>query len=94
LARDIAVGLGTGLASAFLYDAFKSWINPNNGKKIKAKLGDTELSTSEVSVDEFRELYKALQDVKEEADIRAKILEAGIKIIAAEAPRDTPDDQS
>jgi len=92
LARDIAVGLGTGLASAFLYNAFKSWMDPKNGKRIKAKLGDIELSTSEVSVDEFRKLLKALQKVKEEADIRAKISEAGIKITVVGASIDTTDD--
>jgi GNAT superfamily N-acetyltransferase len=87
LARDILIGLGTGVASTFIYDAFRSWVDPNKGKRITAKLGDMELSTSEVSVDEFRKLLKALQKVKTEADIRAKILEAGIKITVVEQPK-------
>jgi hypothetical protein len=86
LARDVAIGLGTGIASAFIYDAFKSWIEPKNQKRISAKLGNLELSTSEVSVDEFRKLFKALHDVKEEADIRAKIVETGIKLTVIELP--------
>jgi GNAT superfamily N-acetyltransferase len=91
LARDIAVGIGTGFTSTFLYDAFKSWMNPDNGKRIKAKLGDMELSTSEVSTDEFIKLVKALQNAKAEADIRTRILEAGIKITIVEAPRNKID---
>jgi GNAT superfamily N-acetyltransferase len=95
LARDVAVGLGTGVASAFLYDAFKSWIKPQSGKRITAKLGDLELSTSEVSVDEFRKLLKVLKNVKNESDIRMKILEMGIKVTIVELPRTNPsvDDQ-
>jgi hypothetical protein len=90
LARDVAIGLGTGVASAFLYDAFKSWLKPQNGKRITAKLGNLELSTSEVSVDEFRKLLKALKNVQKETDIRMKILEMGIKVIVVESPKTNP----
>jgi predicted GNAT family acetyltransferase len=91
LARDVAIGLGTGLlsgvAAAFIYDALKSWLDPQNGRRITAKVGDIELSTSEVSPAEFRKLLKAVEKVKNEADIRAKILEAGINIMLVESPR-------
>lgn len=80
LARDIAISLGTGFASSFLYDAFKSWVKPQNGKRIEVKLGDVEISTSEVSVDEFRKLLKAVNKAQKETDIRRALLEAGIKI--------------
>jgi GNAT superfamily N-acetyltransferase len=80
LASDVLIGLGTGVASAFLYDAIKSWLDPKNGKRIRAKLGDLELETSEIPGDEFLELFRELLDVKEEAEIRSKILEAGITI--------------
>jgi GNAT superfamily N-acetyltransferase len=80
LASEVFIGLGTGIASTFLYDAVKSWLDPKNGKRIRAKLGDLELETSEVSMDEFRKLLKELHDVKDEAQIRTKILEAGITI--------------
>jgi hypothetical protein len=95
LARDIAIGLGTGVASTFLYDAFKSWLKPQNGKRITAKLGDLELSTSEVSVEEFRKLLKAVKNVQKETDIRMKILEMGIKVTVVKSPRTNPseDDQ-
>jgi len=95
LARDVAVGLGTGVASAFIYDAFKSWLKPQNGKRITAKVGDLVLSTSEVSVDEFRKLLKALKNVQKESDIRTKILETGINITVVESRKTNPsvDDQ-
>jgi hypothetical protein len=50
-----------------------------------------ELSTSEVSTDEFIKLVKALQNAKAEADIRTRILEAGIKITIVEAPKNKID---
>jgi GNAT superfamily N-acetyltransferase len=95
LANEVAISFGTSLAANFIYDAFKSWMESNNHRRIKAKLGDLELSTEEVSVEEFRKLLKALEKVKEEADIRAKILETGIKITVVESPKTNPslDDQ-
>ena len=90
LASEVAVGLGTGVASTFIYDAFKSWLKPQNGKRITAKVGDLELSTSEVSVDEFRKLLKALKNVQKESDISTKILETGIKITVVESPKTNP----
>jgi GNAT superfamily N-acetyltransferase len=95
LANEVAISFGTSLAANFIYDAFKSWMEPKNHKRIKAKLGNLELSTEEVSVDEFRKLLKALKNVEKETDIRTKILEAGIKIIVVESPKTNPsvDDQ-
>jgi GNAT superfamily N-acetyltransferase len=92
LISDILVGLGTGIVSSFIYDALKSWLNPTNGKRIRAKLGDLELETSAVSEDEFRKLLGGLRELKEEADIRAKLLEAGltITIISVEEKSATP----
>jgi hypothetical protein len=80
LAHEILVGLGTGVAATFLYDAIKSWLDPKSGKKIRARLGDLELETSEIDSNEFLKLLKDLQNVKEEAEIRSKILGAGITI--------------
>jgi GNAT superfamily N-acetyltransferase len=95
LASEVAINFGTSLAANFIYDAFKSWMEPKNHKRIKAKLGDLELSTSEVSVDEFRKLLRALKNLKKETDIRTKILETGIKITVVESPKTNPsvDDQ-
>jgi GNAT superfamily N-acetyltransferase len=87
LAHEIVIGIGTGVAAAFLYDAIKSWLDPKSGKKIRAKLGDLELETSEVESDEFLKLLKVLQNVKEEAEIRSKILEAGITIRVIDSRR-------
>jgi hypothetical protein len=89
LAAEVAIGVGTGLVANFISEAFKSWIEPNSGKRITAKLGDMELSTSEISVEEFKTLLKALQSAKEEADIRAKILESGVKVTVVKLSRKT-----
>jgi GNAT superfamily N-acetyltransferase len=80
LARDVAIGLGTGVASTFIAEALKSWLKPQSGERITAKVGGIELSTSAVSAEEFRKLLKALKNVQKETEIRTKILEAGIKI--------------
>jgi GNAT superfamily N-acetyltransferase len=95
LASEVVASFGTSLAANFVYDAFKSWTEPKNHKRIKAKLGNLELSTEEVSVDEFRKLLKALKNVAKETDIRTKILETGIKMTVAETRKANPivDDQ-
>jgi hypothetical protein len=79
LAYDVSVGLGTGLLSAFLYDALKSWVQPDNRRRIRAKWGDLELETSEVSPDQFLQLLRGVHQVKELAELRSKLLEAGIQ---------------
>jgi hypothetical protein len=72
--KIIAEALGTiglGVVSSFLYDALKSWLNPNNGKRIRAKLGDLELETNEISVEDFRKILNDLRDTKAEAEARS-----------------------
>jgi hypothetical protein len=78
LVAEIAKEIGTGLVASFLYDAIKSWINPQNGKRIHAKIGDMELSTSEVSPEEFRKLFKALRKLRDPdvPKLKATIIEA------------------
>ncbi len=95
LASEVAISFGTSLAANFIYDAFKSWMEPKNQKRIKVKLGDLELTTAQLSVDEFRKLLKAVQKMKADDDIRTKILETGISITVTESPRTNPsvDDQ-
>jgi|SRR5580704_4318498 GNAT superfamily N-acetyltransferase len=72
--------IGTGLITAFVYDVLKSWLKPENRKKIRAKLGDSEFETSEVPVDQFRALAIDLLQAKTEADVKSKIVEAGITL--------------
>jgi hypothetical protein len=72
--------LGIGVVSSFIYDALRSWLKPQNGKKIKAKLGNLELETSEIPVAQFRALAIDLIKAKTEAEIQPKILGAGITL--------------
>lgn len=80
LAYEVLIGVGTGLVSAFIYDALKSWLKPDSGRKIRAKLGDLELETSEISAVEFRKLLKDLQKLKTESEISSAILQNGISV--------------
>jgi hypothetical protein len=76
LFRELAVGV----VGSFIYDALKSWLKPQNGKKIKAKLGDLELETSEISPKDFIVLARSLLQAKSEAEVQSKISEAGITL--------------
>jgi len=87
LFRDVATGtarvvgaVSLGVVGNFIYDALKSWLKPQNGKNIRAKLGDLELETSEISPNEFRVLARSLMKAKSEAEVQSKILEAGITL--------------
>jgi GNAT superfamily N-acetyltransferase len=80
LAGEVLMALGTGVVANAIYDAIRSWFDPKGGKRIRAKLGDRVLETSEVSPDEFVKLLKELQHAKDEAEFKSRILEAGITI--------------
>ncbi len=73
-------GLSLGVISSFVYDALKSWLKPQNGKKIRTKLGDLELETSEIPPSEFIVLLRNLTQAKNEAELQSKILDAGITV--------------
>ena len=87
LFREVATGtakavgaVSLGVVGNFIYDALKSWLNPQNGKKIRAKLGGLELETSEVAPSEFIALARSLMRAKSEAEVQQKILDAGITL--------------
>lgn len=87
VASEFAIGVAGGLVSNFLYDAVKSWLKPDSGKKIRVRLGDAELETSEISPAEFRKLFKDLQKAKSESEIRSAILQNGISVTVVD-PRE------
>jgi GNAT superfamily N-acetyltransferase len=81
LFRDSAIGtIALNVVSSFIYDALKSWLKPQNRKKIKAKLGDLELETSEIPPKDFIVLARSLMKAKSEAEVQSKILDAGITL--------------
>ena len=94
LFRDLAIGTAAGVVGNFVYDALKSWLKPQNGKKIRAKLGDIELETSEISPDEFIVLARSLMQAKTEAEVRSGILDAGITLTLINNLQPTPELQS
>jgi GNAT superfamily N-acetyltransferase len=80
LQNPLFLAVSLGVVANFIYDALKSWLKPQNGKKIRAKLGDLELETSEISPSEFIVLARSLMQAKSEAEVQRKILEAGITL--------------
>jgi GNAT superfamily N-acetyltransferase len=87
LFRDLAIKAGEaagtvalGVVGSFIYDALKSWLKPENKKKIKAKPGELELETSEISPSEFIVLARSLMQAETEAEVQPKILEQGVTL--------------
>jgi GNAT superfamily N-acetyltransferase len=80
LQNPLFQGVSLGVVGNFIYDALKSWLKPQNGKKIKAKLGDLELETSEISPSEFIVLVRNLMQAKNEAELQSRILDAGVTL--------------
>jgi GNAT superfamily N-acetyltransferase len=80
LFHEVGGGVILGVVGNFIYDALKSWLKPQNGKKIRAKLGDLEVETSEISSSEFIVLARSLMQAKSEAEVQSRIVEAGITL--------------
>lgn len=84
LVSEFLVGAGSGAAGMFIYDAIRSWVGRKNGGRIRARIGDVEVETTELSLEEFRKLLTVVHDLKVEDEIRSKLLEAGITITIVE----------
>lgn len=83
MVREVATkasDVGLSIVGCFIYDALKSWLKPQSGKKIEAKLGELVLKTSEISPGEFIVLARNLMQAKTEAEVQQKILQAGITL--------------
>jgi hypothetical protein len=78
--QALAIGTFGSIVATFIIGALKSWLKPQNGKKIKATLGDLQLETSEIPPNEFIALFRSLVQVKTEAEVQSKILDAGITL--------------
>lgn len=77
---EIITGVGTSVVGAFIYDALKSWLDPNNGKRINVKLGDMEISTERVSAEDVIRIAKSLKKINKEDQIRSTIEEIGVQV--------------
>jgi len=76
----LPLSVAGGVVSSFLTDAVKSWLKPQNGLKIKAKLGNEDIETSSIEPKDFSALMKELRKANTEAEIRSRMEETGIKI--------------
>jgi GNAT superfamily N-acetyltransferase len=81
LAAEFLVATLSVPVGQFIYDAIRSWLAPKNEKRIRVKIGDIEVESNHLSVEEFRKLLLFVRDLKHEDEIRTKLLEAGYVII-------------
>lgn len=76
LVATVSIPVGT-----FIYDAVRSWLAPRNERRIRVKIGDIEIESNQLSVEELRELLLFVRDLKYEEEVRTKLLEAGYIVV-------------
>lgn len=73
-------GFGFGAAACqLLYRVIQSRVDAKNGRRIRVKLGELELETTQHTDEEFLEVAKKVMDLHTEVQIRSKLLEAGFR---------------
>ncbi len=77
LAEEFLTTAVGGAAGMFIYDAIRSWLAPKNERRIRVKIGDIEVESNQLSVEDFRKLLLLVRDLKYEDEIRTELLEAG-----------------
>jgi len=85
---EIIMYLGTsGIAVAF-YELLRLWVESKNGRKIRVKIGDFELETTQMSEKEFQRLFEILNEKRKsdelqekQDELRAKFLSEGFILI-------------
>jgi hypothetical protein len=89
--HEILVLLGSSGAAAAVYQLLKAWIDARNGRKIRLRLTDFEVETTQMSEERFICLAGALHDLSEqwkseeeerrlahESQLRQEILSQGV----------------
>jgi hypothetical protein len=66
-------------ATTLLYQAIRGWIDTRNGRRIKLRIGELELETTQLSQEEFLRLLSVVREIHNSDQIRTKLLEAGIQ---------------
>lgn len=66
-------------ATTLLYQAIRSWIDSRNGRRIKLKIGDLELETTQLSQRDFLKLLSVVREIRDSDQIRSRLLKAGIQ---------------
>jgi len=78
ISDSIVVAASSG-ATTIVYQAIRNWIDTRNGRRIKLRIGELELETTQLSQEEFLRLLSAVREIRDSDKVRAKLLEAGIK---------------
>jgi GNAT superfamily N-acetyltransferase len=78
ISDSIIVAASSG-ATTLVYQAIRGWIDTRNGRRIKLKIGELELETTQLSQEEFLRLLSVVREIRDSDQVRAKLLEAGIK---------------
>jgi GNAT superfamily N-acetyltransferase len=65
---------------ALLYQAIRGWIDVRNGRRIRLKIDDLELETTQLSQDEFLKLLEVVREIQQSDQLKKKLVEAGFSI--------------
>ena len=85
---DLIMYLGTSGIAVAVYELLRLWVESKNGRKIRIKMGDFELETTQMSEKEFQRLFEILNEKRKsdnlqekQDEIRAKFLSEGFILI-------------
>jgi GNAT superfamily N-acetyltransferase len=75
---DLFSGAGFGAAiSTLVYRIIQGRIDSKNGRRIRVKMDNFELETTQLSKDEFLQLLTTLRDAETSRQVKSKLLDAG-----------------
>ncbi|MFZ0519919.1 MAG: GNAT family N-acetyltransferase [Candidatus Acidiferrales bacterium] len=79
LVATVAIPVGT-----FIYDAIRSWANPRDPGKIRVRIGNLDVETTQMSTEEFRKLLTEVMELKHEDEIISKLIATGASVTIVE----------
>jgi len=80
---EIILYLGTSGIAVAVYELLRLWIEAKNGRKIRVKMGDFEVETTQMSEKQFRKLFEILNQQRK-SDEREKQRESLRQKLGAE----------
>ena len=85
---ELIMYLGTSGIAVAIYELLRLWVDSKNGRKIRIKMGDFELETTQMSEKEFQRLFEILNEqwksdqwLEKREEIQAKFLSEGFILI-------------
>jgi hypothetical protein len=78
---DFLIATASVPTGTLIYDAIRSWLQPKNERRIRVKIGDVEVESDQLSVDEFKQLLAFVRDLKHQDEIVERLLDRGFVIV-------------